>query len=192
MKLRSGMSALLAALLAGGCGWHAGVTAPDGAETVGVAYFGLDPDVLQRDIEPALQGAMSQALTDLVDARIVSPDKADLVVGGRIRSYQRRGGIHSHDQDLLETAVRISVEAELRRRSTGEVLARTRASLPSGYVTADAVSAPPADEVDYIVGGFTEEARARDRALRILAEGMVLDLFAAVPSKPVAAPAPGR
>jgi hypothetical protein len=171
---------LLTALLAG-CGWHAGVRAPDGAETVGVAFFGLDTAVLQRDIEPALQDAMSRALADLVDARLVSPDRADLIVSGRIRTYQRRGGIHSKEQDLLETAVRITVEAELRRRSTGEVLARSRGSLPSGYVTADAVSAPPADETSYVVGGFTEEARARDRALRILAEGMVLDLFAAAP-----------
>ena len=181
-------AALGAALLCAGCGWHAGVTAPDGSETVGVAFFGVDPDVLQRDIEPALQGAVTRALVDLVEARIVSPDVADLVVDGRIRGYQRRGGIHSPDNELLETAVRISVEAELRRRSTGEVLARSRASLPSSYVTADAVMAPPADEVSHVVGGFTEEVRARDRALRILAEGMVLDLFAAAPSAEVEPP----
>jgi hypothetical protein len=173
--LRGALGGLLLSLAAG-CGWHAGLTAPEGAETVGVTFFGLDPDVLQRDIEPALQGALTRALVDLVDARVVSPADADLVVDGRIRGYQRRGGIRGKDHTLLETAVRITVEAELRRRSTGEVLARSRSSLPSGYVTADVLD-PGVDHPTYVVGGFTEEARARERALRILAEGMVLDLF---------------
>jgi hypothetical protein len=172
--------------LATGCGWHAGVTAPEGTETVGVAYFGLDPDVLERDIEPALQDALTKALSNLVDARIVAPGEADLVLEGRVRNYQRRGGIRGKDHTLLETAVRITVEAELKRRSTGEVLARARHTLPSGYVTADIIPDPDldptTDEPAYVVGGFTEEARARDRALRILAEGMVLDLFGNTPS----------
>lgn len=192
--MRRSLACLAAGILpwlAAGCGWHAGLTTPEGAETVGVAYFGLDPDVLQRDIEPALQDALTRALVDLVDARIVSPDHADLVLEGRIRTYQRRGGIRGKDHTLLETAVRITVEAELRRSSTGEVLARSRSSLPSGYVTADVIpdpdGDPTTDEPGYIVGGFTEEARARDRALRILAEGMVLDLFGTAPA---AAPLP--
>ena len=179
-RLRAAAALALAALLSG-CGWHAGLVAPGGADTVGVEHFDLQLDVLERDLEPELQDALSRALIDLVDLRIADPRRSDLVVRGRIRDYRRRSGIRSPDHDLLETAVRITVEAELVRRSSGAILRRAQGSLPIGYVTADRIDDPVTGEADYVVPPPGAERDARDRALRILAEGLVLDLFRTAP-----------
>lgn len=178
---RRGMLAACAALviaLPTGCGWHTGLVAPDGAESIGVTYFDVEEDVLQRDLSPELQAALTQATTDLVGLRLYAPERSDLVITGRIVDYGRRGGIRSKDHALLETAVRLTVEARLTRRSTGTVLSTARASVPSGYVTADRVVDPGTGDVTNVVGGTQEERRARARSLRILAEGLILDLFA--------------
>ena len=174
--------ALLALVGLTGCGWHAGLETPPGAETIGVEFFRLDDDVLQRDLEPELHDALTRAIADLVDLRLVDPQAADLVVRGRILDYGRRGGVRGKDHQLLETAVRISVEAQLERRRGG-VLSRAQAALPSGYVTADRVDValpgpPPTEETTFEVGGLAEEARARARLVRFLAEELVLELFA--------------
>lgn len=171
-------AAALAAALSAACGWNAGLQAPASAGSVGVAFFDVDEDVLERGLSPELQAALAAAVTDLVGLRLVAPDDADLVISGRITDYGRRGGIRSKQHELLETAVRVTVEAELRRRSTGALLTRARGSVPSGYVTADRIDDPLSDDPAYVVGGRSEERRARERALRIVAEGLVLDLFA--------------
>jgi len=162
----------------GSCGWHAGLVRPAGADTIGVAFFDVDWDVLQRDLAPELQSALTESVTDLVDLRLVEPDRSDLVITGRVIDYSRRGGVRSSDQEMLETAVRVNVEAELRRRGTGVVLARARAMVPAGYATADKIVDPGTGDVTYAVGGKAMEGSARARAIRILSDGLVLDLFA--------------
>lgn len=172
------MRPVLAVMAAGlvGCGWHAGLVLPDGSHSVGVAIPRSDPEVLERDLEPLLHDHLSRAVSDLVDASLVSPDDADLVLESRIVGYQRRAGVRSKEQVLLETAVGIVVEAKLVRRATGEVLGSTRASIPAGYVTADRVGEGH-DPSDFLQGGRENELDARDRVLRFIADQVVLDLF---------------
>lgn len=177
------MRKVAAALALGGlaaCGWHTGLVAPDGADSVGVAYFQVDKDVYERDVEPLLHDKITRSVSDLVDASLVAPGDADLVIRGRIYDYRRRGGIRGRDNQLLETSVRLGVEARLERRATGEVLATVNAQIPSGYVAAERqvvdLSLGP-DTETILVGGRPNEAAARDRALRFLADQIVLDLF---------------
>ncbi len=196
MRRLARLAALLGLLLlAPACGWHAGLKAPEGADTLGIEWADIDDDILERDLEPALQEALGRAVVDLLDLRLVAPSQADLVLSARLRNYQRRGGIRGEDHTLVETAVRIAVEAELRRRGSGELVSSARASVPSGYVTADLVADPLGalgGEPTLVVGGVADERRARDRALRILAEGMVLDLFANAPAALEPLPGPGE
>jgi hypothetical protein len=171
-------AAFAAGLLCGACGWHAGLETPPGAETIGVAFFNVEWDVLQRDLAPELQQALTTAVTDLVGLRLIEPDRSDLVITGRLIDYSRRGGVRSAQHEMLETAVKVTVEAELRRRSSGVVVAQARGMVPVGYATADRVLDAGTGDVTFIVGGKAAEASARARAMRILAEGLVLDLFA--------------
>ena len=81
-------------------------------------------------------------------------------VRGRIILYNRRGGIRSEDNELLETGVRIDVEAFLL--VDGQEVRKARASAAVGY----------------IVGDPDNETEARNRALRRLSEELVLTLLA--------------
>ena len=172
----------LGLVLLGSCGWHAGLVAPEGAEdarTIGVEMFGVGDAVLERDLEPLIHDQLSRSVSDLVDLDLVSPRRADLVVRGRILEYGRRGGIRSPDNDPLETAVRVTVEASLVLRSSGAVLASATATIPSGYITAELNQPAFAlDEDEYLIGGRENEVAARHRALRFVADELVLDLFA--------------
>ncbi len=153
----------LAALCA--CGWRSGMDLPQGAGSVGVEIFGLvaeSDDVPVRDLEPLMHEQLSRAVSDLVGAPLAASGEADVLVRGRLLGYRRRGGIRSPDNELLETGIRIVLEAELVRRASGEVLGRTQAQVWSGYV----------------VGAPENELAARERALRHLAQRVVLDLFA--------------
>lgn len=175
--MRRSALALLASIALGAlsaCGWRSGMELPQGASSVGVEIFGLvaeSDDVPVRDLEPLMHEQLSRAVSDLVSAPLASVDEADVVVRGRLLGYRRRGGIRSPDNELLETGLRIVLEAELVRRSSGEVLERTQAQIWSGYV----------------VGAPENELAARERALRHLAQRVVLDLFAE-PSYRAAAP----
>lgn len=183
-RAATGLLAFLAALapLLGACGWHAGLVAPEGAEgarSIGVEMFDIGDAVLERDLEPLLHDQLSRSVSDLVDLDLVSPRRADLLVRGRILEYARRGGIRSPDNDPLETAVRVTVEASLVVRSTGAVLGTAVATIPSGYLTAELDQpALSLDEDRYLIGGRENEVPARQRALRFVADELVLDLFA--------------
>ena len=78
----------------------------------------------------------------------------------------RRNGIRDTDNRLLETGVRITVEARLERLAPGdterEVLRRIEVQDERGYALS-------------VSGGETE---ARARALRYIADRVVIDLFA--------------
>ena len=177
--VRLGLAAL--ALLAASCGWHAGLAVPDVLapnRTVGVEVFGTNRErVLARDLEPLLHEELSRAVSDLVSAPLVSPDRADVVVRGRIVDLRRRSGIRRANtgtsgerrNDLLETSLRMVVSAELVDAS-GRVLRPARnAAVSSGYAV-----------------GLDGEEAARARALRHVSETLVLDLFGLVlpPSEP--------
>ena len=153
-----------ATLLAAGCGWHSGLPTPEGARTIGVEAARREGTVLERGLEPLLTDALSRTVVDWVDLELVAPDEADLVIRPLILEYRRRGGVRSSDNELLESAVFMRIQAELidRRAGTAKPVAGPAiAQLWSGY----SLDVP------------TNEDRARDRALRHLSETLVLDLF---------------
>jgi hypothetical protein len=177
--VKAGWLATLLALAAGaaGCGWHRGLSVAEGVDSVGVEIFRTDRDVLERGLEAELHAELSRAVTDLVGARLVAPEDADWVVRGTIAGYRRRGGIRSRQNQLLETGVQLDLRAELVARSapgaSGGTRASTAASVWSGY----ALDVP------------LNESDARQRALRHLAETIVLELFAEAELRAEAEPA---
>lgn len=168
--------ALMLGLLLCACGYHTGLVAPEGARTIGVEFFGNDGPL--RDVEIQLQTELSLALARMLPARQVEPSSADLIVRGRVIDYSRRSGIRSPDNELLETGIRITVEASLldpteRYGPKGQklpprVLRTARTLAESGYRL---------DEPD-------GERAARARAMRNLADRLALDLFGPVAYEP--------
>ncbi len=152
---------LLSCALLGGCGYSAGLRVSDRHSSVGLEFFGNDS--YERDLERPFDDEMSRALRDFSDAPVVDVSHAEVVVRGMIRSYQRRSGIRSRENVLLETGVTIEVTAALYDRASGNRLSQD----------CKATSA-----VGYLVGEAENELEARDRALRHIAEELVLDLFA--------------
>lgn len=162
MSAKSWSAALALAWTLAACGWHAGLSTPTGARTVGVEVFRREGHVLERGLEPLFTDALSQAVTDWVEVPLDSPGGADLLVRGEILEYRRRSGVRTTENELIETAVFIRARAELIDRRAGRAVApAAMAQIWSGYALDD-----PANE-----------DAARDRALRTIAESLVLDLF---------------
>jgi hypothetical protein len=184
----------MSALLAGACGYSAGFRVPDDVETVGVEIFGNDSKL--RDLELELHETLVRSVSRLVHAPLVDPGEADLVVRGRVVEYRRRGGIRSPDNELLETGVRIVVDAQLVRRypesavAPGPEPARSdeprrpaddRISMPSTAPNERVLRPMRAvQEFGYRLSEPQGEARARERTLVNLADRIVLDLFGAL------------
>jgi hypothetical protein len=153
-------------LFGASCGWRFGLEGPDRQVTIGVEIFEIDRTVLERGLEAPLQRALSQAVSDWVDARLVSPERADWVIRGRILGFRRRSGIRSTSHELLESGVRLDVSAELVERATGRLVAPSaRESIWSGFA----------------LDAAANESAAVDRGLRAVAEALVLDLFRQAP-----------
>jgi len=171
--MRAVRAALAALVGLAACGYHSGLEPPGGFETVGLEVFANDSRTdLVPDIERDLQDALGRAVERMLDATLVPPDRAELVVSGRILSYRRRRGIQSPDNELLETGVRIAVTAELRERGEGgepgPLVRRTNYSNTRGFVLED----------------FGAEEVTRTWILENIAERLVLDLFAPVAYEP--------
>jgi Lipopolysaccharide-assembly len=114
---------LLAGLGAAGCGYSTGLRMPEvqGSPTRSLAIEFFENRTPEKDLERDLQQALSRAAIDLVDAPLVSPDRADLVLRGTVVRFQRRSGIRSSDNQLLESGIRIEIRGTLwRRRRPGE------------------------------------------------------------------------
>ncbi len=160
------------ALLGSACGYSAGLGVASQHKTIGVEFFGNDS--YERDLERPLDDQVTLSLRDLSDAPIVDMASAEVLVRGKIRTYGRRSGIRSHDNVLLETGVTIEVEATLVDRRTDKILRGPfKASCAVGYLVAG--SDPPV-----AIYSVDNELEARDRALRHIADEIVLDLFAPV------------
>ena len=182
------LPALLLGLVSPGCGWRAGLEPAelwDVSEdaTVGVEIFRTDRNVIERQLEARLSESLTAAVNDLVHARLVTPGRADLVLRGEILEYRRRGGIRSRENRLLESGVQLTLRAELvdaagrvlsgpvdRRVWSGYSLGAPLEPFDPGSPTA------PRDPVAFVDGPANED-RAADRALRHLAETLVLELF---------------
>jgi len=143
------------------CSWQAGIPAPAGARSVAVDAVRRDGAVLERGLEPLLTDALSEAVVNWVDLPLASPAEADLVVRCQILDYRRRSGVRNRENQLLETAVFVRAQAQLFDRRRGHTSPPVFAQEWSGYTLED-----PANE-----------DAARDRALRVIAETLVLDLF---------------
>jgi hypothetical protein len=165
----------LLVLLAGGCGYSTGLALPERARTIGVEIFGNDS--LERDLEPLLYDEISRAVRDWADAPLVAPERADVVVRGKITSYHRRAGVRNPQNELLETAIYIDVDASLYRAGGDRpIRGPVHLSSSTGYLVPlpDSVSAVHDRSV------FENESVARDRTLRNIADKLVLDLLAPV------------
>jgi hypothetical protein len=161
--MRAALAALLATVAA--CGYHTGFLVPEGVGSIGVEIFDNTSKV--RDLEAEVHDHLTESLRSRTDAHLVPPSLAELVIRGRVLDYSRRSGIRSRGNQLLETGVQISVEAELiRRRAEPEtkerVLRKIQVEEESGYRIEE-----PSGEFD-----------ARERVLRRLADRIVLELFA--------------
>jgi hypothetical protein len=156
-----GVALLIACAFAGGCGYSAGLGVADHHSSIGLEIFGND--AYERDLERPFDDEMSRALRDFSDAPIVDVSKADVLVRGMIRTYLRRSGIRSPANVPLETGVTIEVTAALYDRASGKRLSEDCKAVSS---------------VGYLIGPTNNELDARDRALRHIAEELVLDLFA--------------
>ena len=168
MKSAHALTALALALAAAACGYTTGFTLPE-SKNVGVAMFGNDSK--ERDVERQFHGFLADSVERLVNAPLVSPTDADYVIDGKVVTYERRGGIRSKDNVLLETGVRITVVGRLLRRSRlpggsadplGEVLRQVTVTDERGYLLEDPLGEP----------------NARELVLRNIADRLVLDLFA--------------
>jgi len=162
-RTRVALALSFAAFLTGlsGCGWHAGLVVPEGAESIGVEVFTRTPEVLERGLEARLAEELSAAVSDLVGIPLAHPSRADLVIRGEISNYSRRDGVHSIDNLLLETGILIQVQARLVDRVRGTTEKEVFEALWTGYALGD----PSGERI------------ARNRALRYLAETLVLELF---------------
>jgi hypothetical protein len=163
VSVRSRLAAAAAslALLIAACGYRTGFTVPD-AQSVAVEIFGNDSK--ERDLEVELHDHLTDALDRLIDAPIVTPERADLVIRGTVLEYARRGGIRNTDNVLLENGVRITVQARLVRPGEDaheQVLRQLKVADDRGFLVED-----PLGEMD-----------ARARVLRHIADRLVLDLF---------------
>jgi len=153
-------AAALAVGLGGGCGYSTGIRVADRMGSVGVTYFGNK--TLEPDVERPMQDALTASIRSLTDLPLADPGQAEVILRGVILEYRRRGGIRSSDNELLETGLYIEAEAGLYdRRSDRPLGPQKRARIWVGYV------------VDQTNG----ESDARDRAIRYVADELVLELF---------------
>lgn len=176
--MRRALLAALLAGLAGSCGYRAGLVGSEELNgSIGVEIF--TNDSREPDIEKLLHERVTAAVRRLVDAPLVSPELADTVIRGRIVEYRRRNGIRNSDNDLLETGVRITLEARLLRTDDPDFV--QRGEVPEALGPGEAPSAPDARRYTAESGFRTletlGEASARDRVLRNLADHLVLDLL---------------
>lgn len=157
----------LAACLLAGCGYRTGIALAE-RRSLGVEIFDNTSRVeLAPGIERDLHRQISDVLIRLADAELVDPDDADRRITGRILRYHHRPGVRDVDNRLLETGLRIAVEAEIRDRS-GDVLRSTRVSSQSGYV----------------LDRYEAEREASERVLGNIAERLVLDLVGTLDYEP--------
>lgn len=157
------VAALGLAWCAASCGYSAGLRVAEKHRSVGVEFFGNE--TLERDVERPLQDQITRAVRDLTDADIAPPSLAEVVVRGTVRTYQRRGGVRSTENVLLETGVYVEIESSLVERATGRPLG------------------PPVRFgrwVGFVLDDPANEPRARERVLRHIADELVLNLFAPV------------
>ena len=141
------------------CGFSARHTLGPDRPSLGVKIFANDGR--EPDLERRLHQELTRAARRTVDARIVSPSRAQITLEGRIVEYATRGGVRNKDNVLLEHGVRLTIEASLRDSRGNRVAGPVTLRQDVGHTTLEA-------------GGRNS---AETRALANLAESLLLDLL---------------
>jgi hypothetical protein len=150
------------AALCGGCGFSTGLHLNPDIRNIGVEVFGNDS--AYTDLERDLHAEVTRSIRNISDVPLAHPERADLVIRGRIISYFRRGGIRSKDNRLIESGLQIEVVTSLWTEAGIRVAGPTKSEVNMGY-TLDAPG---------------HEREARERALKILADTILLNTFSEV------------
>lgn len=151
---RLALSALLALLLAGGCGYQLDRAAKN-PDAQSVAVRPVRNDSFEPGIEVLLTDALRQEVLRRGGMRLVDrPGAADFVVGGIIEPLQTQATSVSSVSAALEQQVAMTVEFSVRRRDGSEV----------------ALAVPALEEWElYLQSADIEASRKnRDEALRRL------------------------
>jgi len=166
--------ACLAAALTAACGYRTGLSPalPDGrtAASIGVEIFGNE--TLLPNIEQPLHAATSESARRFLDLELLSPRRADLVLTGSIKDFQRREGARTPDNLFVETRDVLLIEATLVDRARGVTLGSTRVET----VVGSAIDVPGREPVQ------------RERGLKVAADQIVLSLLADLEYRASAAP----
>ena len=150
----------VACLALAACGYSTRFSLPEQYSSIGIEVFGND--TREPDVELSFHESLVRVTRTLVDRPLVAPDRARVVMRGRVLDYRRRSGIRNKENVLQETGLTIRVVGELYDAALGEKVA--------GPVTVST-------QIGYTVDTKTpNEAEARSRALDNLAELLVLDL----------------
>lgn len=163
---------LVAGLALSGCGYHTGLKLPEHTRTVGVEFFGNETQL--RLLELDLSGELSRAVVDMLAVPLVPADRADIVIRGKISDFRRAAGARDENGQLLGGSLRLTVEASLIDRRSQENLGAANAALWSGFVARDASNS--------FAIARENDINARQRALRNIAQELVLDLFSPLES----------
>lgn len=150
--------------LAAGCGYTTSLVPRDAqgapVERVGIRIF--DNQSRRPDLERELHAELSAAAHRFVDARLVRPGAADVVIDGSIEEVRRSGGVRTSENQVLESREAVRIEAALIDAASGVVIRRA-----ATFVQVGAILDTPAAGVD-----------ARQRAVAVAAERLVLLLLA--------------
>jgi hypothetical protein len=106
------------ALLLPACGYRAGPLVPEGVRTVALVTF--DNDTFRREIEVELSRAVAEEIHARTDLRVVAePEGADLVVRGRILSFDERVLADRGADRITESSVVVVLRVILEDRVAG-------------------------------------------------------------------------
>lgn len=156
---RAALATCLAALPGAGCGYTTELRLAPDVGSIGVEVFGNDS--AYPDLERDLHRELTRSVRNISGAPLAHPEHADLVIRGRLVTYYRRGGIRTSDNDLIESGLRIQVISELWNSAGVKLAGPNTANVNTGY-TLDATG---------------HELEARERALKIISDTIVLNLF---------------
>lgn len=155
---------VLGAALALACGYHTGLSPemPDGrpAQSIGIEIF--DNETLLPNIERPLHEAASESARRFLNLELMSPGRADLVLRGSIKDFQRLEGARTPNNLFVETRDVLLIEATLVDRARGVELGTTSVET----VVGSAIDVPGREPVQ------------RERALKVAADQIVLSLIA--------------
>ncbi len=153
------VATLLLALAAAGCGYRSGQISSGEGRSIAVPVF--TNETFRRDLEKDLTRIVEEELTARTDYHLAAPDRADLVLEGRILDIleavisQRKGGF------VRESSVIVRIEIQVTDRKTGEMV----------------VEPTEIKERQPFVPGTGESLRTAEiAAFRILAEKIVYSL----------------